>query len=398
MASRLLIILSVVFFFACGDDTKPIDTEPTVIPEVTVWNANAARTKLNTSIVFFISLNQSIDKAVSFDYNLLNGTAVSPKDFQAKSGTLTIPANQTSANIEVIISGDPEDRRQNNLEFVLELTNPKFCKFAVSKATGTIITDEGSFLPTENTGYSTPSSYPDYKLAWNDEFNGAQLDQGSWNYEIGNGNNGWGNSELQYYTNNKKNVFLSSGNLVIEARQENIDGFKYSSARLTTKGKREFSSGRIDIRAKLPIGKGMWPALWMLGSNIGSVNWPACGEIDIMELIGSDPGRVFGTMHWKNANGSHAYEGSNIILSNGSFANEFHVFSIIWEKDKVRWLMDDKLFYTFTKSKVGTAYYPFNDAQFFIFNVAVGGQWPGSPDNSTVFPQRMYVDYIRVFQ
>jgi beta-glucanase (GH16 family) len=136
----------------------------------------------------------------------------------------------------------------------------------------------------------------------------------------------------------------------------------------------------------------------MLGTNIGSVGWPACGEIDIMELIGSFPSRVTGTMHWKSTSGSDTYKNADYSLTNTNFSQQFHVFSIVWVQDSIQWYVDDQLFLTTTSADVGFANYPFNAEQFFIFNVAVGGNWPGAPDTSTIFPQRMFVDYVRVFQ
>ena len=142
----------------------------------------------------------------------------------------------------------------------------------------------------------------------------------------------------------------------------------------------------------------MWPALWMLGTNISSVGWPACGEIDNMELIGTKPSTVYGTLHWSNAGGSHASKGSYFELPSGDFSNQFHVFSIVWAENNIQWYVDDQKYLDISISDVGAGNYPFNMSQFFIFNVAVGGNWPGSPDNTTEFPQRMFVDYIRVFQ
>jgi beta-glucanase (GH16 family) len=152
------------------------------------------------------------------------------------------------------------------------------------------------------------------------------------------------------------------------------------------------------MRAKLPVGKGIWPALWMLGSNIGSVGWPACGETDILELIGTYPSKVYSTLHWKASNGNHASLGSEFNLSSGDFSQQFHVYSAVWKQDTIQCMVDDQLICRLTKSDAWSANYPFNASQFFIFNVAVGGNWPGSPDGNTIFPQRMFVDYVRVFQ
>jgi beta-glucanase (GH16 family) len=167
---------------------------------------------------------------------------------------------------------------------------------------------------------------------------------------------------------------------------------------MTTQEKKFFKFGRIDIRAKLPVGKGIWPALWMLGTNISSAGWPACGEIDNMELIGTYPSTVYGTAHWSNAGGSHSSKGTNYTLVAGDFSKQFHVFSIVWTQDNIQWYVDDQKYLEISVSDVGSANYPFNSDLFFIFNVAVGGNWPGSPDYTTEFPQRMFVDYIRVFQ
>jgi beta-glucanase (GH16 family) len=177
-----------------------------------------------------------------------------------------------------------------------------------------------------------------------------------------------------------------------------MSGFNYSSARLTTQTKKTFKFGRIDIRAKLPVSKGMWPALWMLGANIPTAGWPACGEMDIMELIGTYPGRVSSTMHWKNASGVHTSKGTNYTLQSGDFSQQFHVFSMVWAQDLIKCYVDDILYLTVSSADAGVSNYPFNADQFFIFNVAVGGDWPGPPDASTVFPQRMFVDYVRVFK
>ena len=346
---------------------------------------------------FNVTLDKTTTVPVSVDYTLADGSAMAPRDYTAASGTISIPANQSQVELEVQIKGDPADIRQNNLQFTVQLSNPKACSLAGLSAKGTIITEDGSNLSTDNTGYSTPLSYPGYALAWNDEFNGTSVDLNTWNQEIGNGSNGWGNHELEYYTSSTRNNFVSNGNLIIEARKESIGGFNYSSARMTTQNKKTFTFGRIDIRAKLPVDKGIWPALWMLGSNITSVSWPACGEMDIMELIGTYPGRCYGTMHWNSPAGSHASKGSEYNLSSGNFSQQFHVFSLIWSQDLIKCFVDDQLYLTVTKADAGTTY-PFNAPQFFIFNVAVGGDWPGAPDAGTTFPQRMFVDYVRVFQ
>jgi beta-glucanase (GH16 family) len=234
-------------------------------------------------------------------------------------------------------------------------------------------------------------------LVWSDEFLGKTLDNGSWTCETGG--SGWGNNELEYYTNSLNNSFLTGGYLVIEARKETMGSNNYTSARIISKDKKTFTYGRIDIRAKLPKGQGIWPALWMLGNNISQqgFGWPACGEIDIMELLGHEPSKVYGTVHWGISGQGSTHIGGNTTLATGDFSGSFHVFSLQWNTSKLTFLVDDVAFFTANKTDVG-ANYPFDKPFFFIMNVAVGGNWPGNPNTSTTFPQRMLVDYVRVFQ
>ncbi|MGE5383608.1 MAG: family 16 glycosylhydrolase [Omnitrophica WOR_2 bacterium] len=250
----------------------------------------------------------------------------------------------------------------------------------------------GSNEVSVDSGYFSQQNYPGMHLVWSDEFNGATIDESNWTFESGAG--GWGNSELQFYK--KENAWVNEGTLVIEARKENWQNSSYTSARMITRNKHSFLYGRIDIRALLPIGQGMWPALWMLGNNLSTVGWPACGETDIMEMIGGS-GRentVYGTLHWDN-NG-HVQAGGNYKLPINNFGSEYHVFSIIWDETSIKWLMNDTQFYVIDITPAHMS--EFHQAAFFIFNIAVGGVWPGNPNSSTVFPQQMKVDYIRVFQ
>jgi beta-glucanase (GH16 family) len=245
-------------------------------------------------------------------------------------------------------------------------------------------------------GYTTPISQPGYTLVWNDEFEGSSLNENDWNYEIGAG--GWGNNELQYYR--KENTTVKDGFLSIEAKKQSAGSSMYTSSRLTTQRKRNFKYGRVDIRAALPEGQGMWPALWMLGESISTVGWPACGEIDIMEMIGgTSNGRsdktTHGTIHWEGNNKDHASYGNSKTISK-KLSEEFHVYSIVWDANSINWYFDDVLFNTADIKP--TALNEFRENFFFIMNVAVGGNWPGSPDQTTVFPQKMWVDYVRMYQ
>jgi beta-glucanase (GH16 family) len=390
-------IWAITFCVALLSCKKKHDDPPApVVPVIKIDDASQARTTTGSVMHFTITLNKTTTVPVSVNYTMTDGTAQSPRDYTTGSGTITIAAGQSTGPLDVQIKADPTDTRQNNLDFTVQLSNPVGGALGVLGAKGTILTEDGSNLTTDNAGYTTPLTYPGYTLAWSDEFNGTALNTSYWNQETGGG--GWGNNELEYYTSSTKNTFLSNGNLIIEARKEAISGSNYSSGRMTTQNKKTFTFGRIDIRAKLPVSKGMWPALWLLGSNISSVPWPGCGETDLMELIGTYPGRVYGTAHWKTLAGAHDSKGTLYDLPTGNFSQQFHVFSLVWTTDQMKWLIDDQLYLTVNKSDLGTSNYPFNASQFLIFNVAVGGDWPGAPDTGTAFPQRMFVDYVRVFQ
>lgn len=243
-------------------------------------------------------------------------------------------------------------------------------------------------------GYSSPEQYPAMKIVWSDEFDGEKLNSSHWSHEIGG--HGWGNDELEFYQ--EDNTAVRDGYLIITARKENKEERDYTSSRIITKGKKEFQYGRVDIRALLPNGQGIWPALWMLGNNISTVDWPKCGEIDIMEMIGGTgkDNTLHGTAHWDSV-GTHIYHGGKISLEDGKiFADEFHVFSIVWTPASITWYLDDKQYYTMDITPAELS--EFRNKFYFIFNVAVGGNWPGNPDKTTTFPQRLIVDYIRVFQ
>ncbi|MBL3655399.1 family 16 glycosylhydrolase [Fulvivirga sp. 2943] len=257
--------------------------------------------------------------------------------------------------------------------------------------------DDGGDFQIPTTGYSTPESYEGMTLAWKDEFDGDALNESDWTFEMGNGDNGWGNQELQYYQ--KNNTTVKDGMLIIEARKESQGGYDYTSSRIITKGKKSFKYGRVDIRAALPQGQGIWPALWMLGSNYDDVSWPRCGEIDIMEMVGGEgkDNTVYSTLHWyAESKEIKADYGQSTTLSSGIFADEFHVFSLVWDAEKIVSYVDDKQFFVIDITPDDLS--EFHQNFFFIFNVAVGGLWPGSPNATTNFPQRMVVDYVRVFQ
>ncbi|HAB19008.1 MAG TPA: hypothetical protein DCE44_21535 [Verrucomicrobiales bacterium] len=253
-------------------------------------------------------------------------------------------------------------------------------------------------------GLMPVAAEPRWRLVWNDEFDqpdGSAPVASRWTYDIGG--HGWGNGELQSYTARRENSRIEDGHLVIESRAESFtgsDGLRkdYTSARLKTLGRASWTFGRIEVRTKIPYGQGLWPAFWMLGTDFPTVGWPNCGEVDIMENVGREPSKSHGVLHGPGYSGS-ANVGSTFTLSGGRrLADDFHVYAIEWERDRVRWFVDDRLFFTATPASLPAGRsWVFNHNFFLILNVAVGGAFPGSPDRTTVFPQRMLVDYVRVY-
>jgi hypothetical protein len=325
----------------------------------------------------FLYTDNAVAKTVIVFYSTIDSSARSSLNYHGISnGKAQINAGTESVSILISIYSDT----LNKLDLMF--------KVHIDSIVNAVIQNRDIMVTIKNVDYAT--------LVWSDEFNDSIINTANWNFEQGN-NNGWGNSELEVYTNSRANSYISEGNLIIKAIGSS--GY-YTSARMTTEGKRFFTNGRIDIRAKLPTGKGIWPALWMLGTNIDNVGdvpgvgWPKCGEIDIMELIGNNNSTVYGTVHYDN--GGHQSSGSSYSLNKGSFSDSYHVFSLIWQPHHLKWLVDNEVYNSIAANQVNG--FAFNLPQFFIFNIAVGGNWPGNPDTTTTFPQTMVVDYIRVYQ
>ena len=396
LSSKLMMVLAVSLLFSCGGGNEDDDMGGggVILPSMAINSLSLFEGDSETTFEFKVRLSAAYTQEVSVDYSTVAGSAMATDDYEATSGSLTFAPNEVEQFIEVKIIADT--LREGDEEFKVQLSNPVNATLTTAEGTAVIRNDD-TFLATDCAGYITPDSYAGMTLVWRDEFNGSQIDAANWTHEMGG--SGWGNNELQYYTDRATNSFVQDGKLIIEAREEAFSGRDYTSARMISKDKQEFAFGRIDIRAKLPKGQGIWPALWMLGANFGDVGWPACGELDIMELIGSDPQQVHGTAHWGPQGSSTSQSaGHHIRLSTDDFSTEFNVFSIIWESNSVKWYMNDMLYHSINTGSVGSNNYPFNQEFFFILNVAVGGNWPGNPNASTNFPQQMQVDYIRVFQ
>ena len=231
-------------------------------------------------------------------------------------------------------------------------------------------------------------------LVWSDEFNGTSVDLNNWTFEEGGG--GWGNNELQYHR--AQNATVEGGVLKITAKQENYRGKQYTSSRMRSYQKADFFYGRFEARIKIPVGQGIWPAFWMMPTDELYGTWPASGEIDIMENVGHEESRIHGTIHYGPDWQGRQNSGSGYDLYNGErFTDDFHVFAVEKTPDEIRWYVDDVLYFSRTPSDIAPEFWPFNEQFYFILNVAVGGNWPGSPDATTVFPQVMEVDYVRVY-
>lgn len=397
---RLLLFLSSLLCFVLIGCEKESPGTTNELPKVTIEDAVVPEGDDDNTILIKVTLDKASLTNVILRYSTKNGTAISGKDFVSLSDeSLTMAPGSMEAFISVKIKGNAFLEPDKSFEVIL--VNALNAEITKNTAVITLTNDDedgpgGLIIP--GVGSESPLSYPGYQLVWADEFQGEELDSNYWTHEIGTGNNGWGNNERQYYR--EDNTFIHDNEyLVIEARREIFGGSQYTSSRIITSGKASFKYGRIDIRAALPKTQGMWPALWMLGDNFWDQGWPSCGEIDIMEMLGHQPNKVYGTAHWgPNTNQRQLKERSIFSGSEGNFNEQFHVFTIIWEEDKIEWYVNDRLFNTLTPADMNGFDYPFNESFFFIFNIAVGGIWPGNPDETTIFPQHMIVDYVRVFQ
>jgi beta-glucanase (GH16 family) len=244
-----------------------------------------------------------------------------------------------------------------------------------------------------------------WRLVWSDEFNGptgSAVDSTKWSFDLGG--KGWGNNELETYTSRIANAHLDGGSLIITAIKETFTGADgitrdYTSARLLTKNKFSQAYGRFEARIRIPYGQGIWPAFWLLGANIGTAHWPNCGEIDIMENIGKEPSIVHGTFHGPGYSGGKGVGAPYTLTRGKRFADDFHTFAIEWEPNVIRFYVDGLLYETRTPADLpANTSWVFDHPFFIILNVAVGGGWPGNPDATTVFPQQMQVDYVRVYK
>jgi beta-glucanase (GH16 family) len=240
-----------------------------------------------------------------------------------------------------------------------------------------------------------------WTLVWSDEFNDNLVSSpksSNWTNDIGTGTDGWGNKELQYYTDRLDVIATDGkGNLNIMAKKENLGGREYVSGRIQSKNKFSQKYGKIEARMKVPFGPGIWPAFWMMGSNVDTVSWPNCGEIDIMEMKGHEPSTIYGTLHGPGYSGGNPIVGS-YSLKNDRFDNDFHIYGVEWFEDRIDFFVDGYLYQRVNKTDVPANKWVFDHPFFIIMNVAVGGNYVGFPNVNTAFPQSMQVDYVRVYK
>jgi hypothetical protein len=387
---KILYFILLVSCFSCGTKETPV---PPVAPVTTVSITSVTLFEGNdrTNFPFKVVLSAATDKDVTVSYATGDLSAFAGVDYIARTGTVTIPARSTETTINIVVLGDTI--KQPDKQFSLTISNSINASIVSDKGFGTIRNDD-TYIYVPSDGYITPVAYTGYSNLWNDEFSGTSIDNTIWGYDIGG--SGWGNNELQYYTNSSNNSRVANGNLIIEARVESVGGRSYTSARMLSKGKKDCTFGRVDIRAKLPKGQGIWPALWMLGSNFDQVGWPACGEIDIMEALGHQPNITHASTHC-GTSAVHVDKSTAFTLPTGDLSEKFHVYSLVWSQDNLQILIDDTSYFTNNAQQTGSSY-AFNQPFFMILNLAVGGDWPGAPNASTVFPQQMIVDYVRVFK
>lgn len=389
----VLSVITISCLISCGSSGENEEKTPRVIIEdVERLEGDAGILQIDLTV----KLAEVHSADVALTYQSDDASAFQGSDYKQVVGQLIIPAGQTEASLNLEIVSD--EIKEGNEFFKVFFESDMKVEFNKQTAHVKIKNDDET-LPYDTDDYETPENYAGWSLAWADEFDGPEINKDWWTHEIGNGEGGWGNNELEYYTDGEENSRIVDGKLVIEARDDSWDGHQYTSARMITKDKKIFSFSRTDIRAKLPFGQGIWPALWMLGNNIDDRGWPACGEIDIMEMIGNHPSTTHATVHFgADFTNNYKYVGDQYSITGEIFNDRFHVFSVVREFNQMWFYVDDILIFDFDSKDTQNQPYPFNDQFFFIFNVAIGGNWPGSPDETTQFPQLMEVDYIRVFE
>jgi beta-glucanase (GH16 family) len=366
------------------------------LPTLQVTDATVVEGNQGSQIVsIVVTTSTPAATGSSFRFGTENGTATAGEDFVvADGGTIAMSASG-SLTLAFKILGDLNREEDETFKVVFSEGMGLIADGVSATITITNDDDQDNPYSIPEEGPDSPTSYDGYTLTWADEFDDASSMTTNYVHELGSLYNGWGNNELQFYQ--RENTIIGDGHMIIEARRESTGGLNYTSSRVITKGRRTFTTGRIDVRAAMPEGQGIWPAIWMLGTNIDEVGWPACGEIDIMEMLGHETNTLHGTVHFANASGSHQFTGNDVNVPDG-LNGRFNVFTVIWTSAYLEWRLNNVTYHRVERSALGSSAAILDQPQYLLFNVAVGGNWPGNPDATTTFPQRMYVDYVRVFQ
>jgi beta-glucanase (GH16 family) len=306
--------------------------------------------------------------------------------------TLTAPFNSF---YESYGAGTPHNDGKLNLR--------KIIAYEINVVSAKGITSIGTFMINKLGTYGCTSAesreLKGWKLVWSDEFDRQTIDSTKWSFQTGNGGPslpGWGNNELEYYR--KENASIKDGKLTININKEKYSDYDYTSVRMRTLNKGDWKFGKIMAKIKLPKGKGIWPAFWMMPTNEVYGGWPKSGEIDILELTGDTMSKIYGTVHYGPAWPNNLRTGGYYKNEKVDFSSGFHIYSIEWKSDTINWYVDSTKYFTVTKSSIAPQNWPFNENFHLILNCAVGGNWPGNPDSATTFPQKMEVDYIRIYQ
>src|SRR5258706_2076032 len=337
---RDVLLLVLIAGGGCGKGKQGNDVTPKLsFNDITMAEGNGGTNTLEVTL----TLDQGSSRQISVVYSTIDGTAKAGQDFMAASNqTVTFQPGETQKKIIIPLVAD--DIKEADESFLVRIENPVNVILVKGSATITLTNDDTK-IGFNDTGYDAAIAYPGYTLAWSDEFNGTSMDATAWTAETGDGCPtlcGWGNNELEYYTNPPNNLFFQDGKMIIELKAEAFGGKNYTSARIKTQGKKTFKFGRIDIRALLPKGKGVWPAFWMLPQNNVYGGWPRSGEIDIMENMGSGPSQGLGTLHFGPGPNS-TYISRSYTLPSSTFNYQFHVFSMAWTTDQIKLYMDDNL-------------------------------------------------------
>ncbi len=396
MKISILIMLLLIFgVFSC--DKTEMRT-PIVTVEKPVFSIN------DTSIIegdnkYFeikVKLSGKHPNSILIPYYTLSGLAEPFSDYEPIDGILEFVGTDSLEAQSIFIEIKDDDIFEENEDFKIVFTIDSSVIAADTILSVSIIDDDIEFTDNDYPGYVTKLHQEGWTLILNDEFSGNKLNKNHW-YVQDRGN--WYNEEVQYYS--PQNLKIENGLLTFIAKKENYKGSSYTSARINSRDKMVFKYGKIEFRAKLPYSKGLWPALWLQGNELYQLGWPKRGEIDIMELKGHIPNTISSTIHYADLSGNHKYPTSKkYTLPKGEFKDEFHVFTMKWDEYKLKFYVDDKLYNTIFHNNFH--YYnnknPFKYPFYVIMNVAVGGNFGGDPDATTVWPQTMDIDYVRIYK